>query len=258
MGLTRSASPGAPASPGRAAAVAVFGRTALTVGLRSASPPAASHWHHPDHVDLGGEILAGNDGSRVYFNESPRVGTNVLAQVAARGGDVARIAAPFRPPRSVDVSPDGAELLVVGSREQTAGLGAGGVDPCPSWVAARIGSAISGPSTRPGHLTDGTSSTRRVDGEVHVASSDGSGSRRIWTAPGHGPLAGVVARWRRLRLTVFAQERTAPLGDRGGRPGSSSSLAGLQSARAAVDGLPREVLRLHRMGGTHQGHLGPA
>ena len=147
-----------------------------------------------------------NDGSRIYFNELPRAGVSVLAQVAASGGEVAPIAAPFPKSEVYDVSADGSELLVMGYRVP------GSLEPTGEvWVIPALG----GTPHRVGDLraheaawsSDGRSiAYTTVSPDLYVARSDGSGSRRIWTAPGQ-------ARWpawshdgRRLRLTVFPKD----------------------------------------------------
>ncbi len=154
--------------------------------------------------DLAMKFQPVTDGVRVYFNEQ-RATSCVLAQVAARGGDVATIATPFSSFRVVDVSPDGAELLVVGFQDPSAS------GPAEVWNMPVVGGA----PRRVGDIRaadaawspDGRRiayATGSAGSEVTVASSDGSGSRRIWTAPG-------LCRWpawspdgRTLRLTVFA------------------------------------------------------
>ena len=157
------------------------------VSFRAASPPPRVTGSTQITEDLVSKSGLVTDGSRIYFNERPRAGNDVLAQVAARGGDVARIATPFPNPRVVDVSRDGAELLVLGSRELVrVGRAARGLDRTRRRRQPRIGSATSVPTTRPGHPTENASSTATgsTGTEVYVASSDGSGSRSIWTAPG--------------------------------------------------------------------------
>ena len=151
------------------------------------------------------------DGPRVYFQETLRMGNVVLAQVAARGGDVAQITTPFPDARVADVSADGAELLVLGSREPPAP----GSPSLPElWIVPVVGGsprrlgdiraldAVWSPDGQAIAYTAGATGS-----EVHVASSDGSGSRRIWAA--HGPCRGPA--WspdgRRLRLTVLAENK---------------------------------------------------
>jgi eukaryotic-like serine/threonine-protein kinase len=195
-----------------AGVLAVFGLAAFALWLGWASPLPRVTGYTQITSDLIAKFGPVTDGSRVYFNELPRAGASVLAQVAAGGGDVVQIVAPFATPQVVDVSSDGSELLVLSSRE-----------PFPSvslpevWIVPVVG----GTPHRVGDLRaleaawspDGRSiayTTGSTGSEVHVASSDGSGSRKIWTAPG-------TSRWpawshdgRRLRLTVFAGKGNGP------------------------------------------------
>ena len=199
-----------PSRPGRprllvgAGALALFGLAALAVWLRSASPLPRVTGTTQITADLVAKSGPVTDGSRVYFTELPRIGNAVLAQVAARGGDVARIATPFLDPQVADGSADGSELLVLGCR-----------GPCPLdsppevWIVPVVG----GSPRRVGDIravdaawsADGRSIAYiggSTGSEVYVASRDGSGSRKIWTAPGRSFCTAWSPDGRRLRLTV--------------------------------------------------------
>jgi hypothetical protein len=52
------------------------------------------------------------DGSRLYFNEILSNGQNVIVQVSTKGGDSAFLPVSVRQPKLLDLSKDGAELLV--------------------------------------------------------------------------------------------------------------------------------------------------
>jgi Tol biopolymer transport system component len=153
------------------------------------------------------------DGARVYFNEWPSEGKSVLAQVAARGGDVAQITTSLPDPRVVDVSPDGAELLVVGSRE-----------PPPEGSLPELWTlpVVGGAPRRVGDIRaidaawspDGRNIAYTTGGptwDVYVASSDGSGSRSIWKAPGQARFPAWSPDGRRLRLTLYVQDKPMAL-----------------------------------------------
>ena len=189
-----------------AAGLALFGLAAFTVWLRSAAPPPRVTGYTQITSDLVAKSGPVTDGSRIYFNERPRAGISVLAQVAASGGDVAQIATPFPAPQVVDVSPDGSELLVLSSSDPSAS-----VLPPEVWIVPVVG----GTPHRVGDLRaheaawspDGRNiayTTGATGSEVYVASSDGSGSRKIWTAPGTSRWPAWSPDGRRLRLTAFA------------------------------------------------------
>jgi DNA-binding winged helix-turn-helix (wHTH) protein len=62
-----------------------------------------------------GQAKAGRmatDGSRLYFNEILSNGQNVIVQVSTKGGDSAFLPVSVRQPKLLDLSKDGAELLV--------------------------------------------------------------------------------------------------------------------------------------------------
>jgi eukaryotic-like serine/threonine-protein kinase len=185
-----------------AAALAAFGLVAFAFWLSSASPAPRVTRTIQVTDDLVAKSGPVTDGPRVYFNESPRMGNAVLAQVTARGGDVAQIATPFPDARVVDVSPDGAELLVIGSREQP--------PPCSApevWTLPVVG----GSPRRVGDIRaidaawspDGRNIVYTTGSEVYVSSSDGSGSRSIWKAPFPARFPAWSPDGRRLRLTLF-------------------------------------------------------
>jgi hypothetical protein len=65
---------------------------------------------HDGHL----KSLAGTDGSRLYFNEMPgEASIGSIAQVAISGGLIGQIPVALPSPNLVDVSPDGANLLVL-------------------------------------------------------------------------------------------------------------------------------------------------
>jgi serine/threonine protein kinase/Tol biopolymer transport system component len=116
------------------------------------------------------------DGSRIYFTESS--GTrNMIAQVSASGGEVARIDVPGLGPYIAAVSPDGSELL---------GLEGGGLVESPLW-------SLPLPAGSPRRLGDllardatWTPSGRLVfarENDLYIAEHDGSAPMKLATAP---------------------------------------------------------------------------
>jgi eukaryotic-like serine/threonine-protein kinase len=187
-----------------AAVLAVVALAASTFWLMAHPAPPTVTGYSQITADHTAKFWPVTDGSRVYFNELPSAGVSVLAQVAASGGDVVQIATPFSAPHVVDVSADGSELLVLGSREPSAS-----VSPPEVWIVPVVG----GTPRRVGAIRayeaawspDGRNIAYATGSEVYVASSDGSGSRKIWTAPGESRWPAWSRDGRRLRLTVFAK-----------------------------------------------------
>jgi Tol biopolymer transport system component len=196
-----------------AAALVVLGLAAFAVWLRPAPPAPRVTRTTQITDDLVAKRGPVTDGARVYFCETPRAGKVVLAQVVARGGDVAQIATPFPEPRVVDVSPDGAELLVTGSREPPppGSLPEVWTVPVLGGTPQRVGDiravdAVWSPDGRRIAYTAGATGS-----EVYVASSDGSDSRSIWKAPGPARSPAWSPDGRRLRLTLFAPDKPMAL-----------------------------------------------
>jgi Tol biopolymer transport system component len=140
------------------------------------------------------------DGSRVYFNDFGNSGFSRIAYVAASGGEVVPFPALFpHLPLLVDVSRDGADLLVVV-------FDTGWMQSGELWVVPAVG----GTPRRVGDLRanyavwspDGKRMAFTRGSDLFVAAADGSDSQRVWTAPGflHSPAWSPDGR--RVRLSV--------------------------------------------------------
>jgi eukaryotic-like serine/threonine-protein kinase len=142
------------------------------------------------------------DGSRIYMTESTSADTGVAVQVSALGGDTSKIPLPFSNASVSDMSPSGAELLVMG---QEAPVGSNG-DPVELWTVPLVGGA----PRRVGDLRansaiwspDGRRIAYAAERRLSVAEADGSGSRVIWSAPGPFDVTAWSPDGRRLSLTV--------------------------------------------------------
>jgi len=169
------------------AALLVVGLGALAVRLALPPPVPRVKSYSQITSDRVRKSWPVTDGARVYFIESPRLDTDVLAQVAAGGGETIRLPTPFAALSLCDLSPDGSEFLLLAEREFT-----GTTRFAPQlWTAPVVG----GTPRRVGDLEgngavwspDKTRVAYTTGSDVLVAASDGSGSRKLWTAPGKTP-----------------------------------------------------------------------
>ncbi len=140
------------------------------------------------------------DGSRVYFNDFGNSSYSRIAHVAASGGEVVPFPVPFpHQPLVVDVSRDGADLLVVI-------FDAAWFQPGELWVVPAVG----GTPRRVGDLRanyavwspDGARIALTRGRDLLFANADGSDLRKAWTAAGflHSPAWSPDGR--RVRLSV--------------------------------------------------------
>jgi serine/threonine protein kinase len=118
------------------------------------------------------------DGARLYFTEVGK-GELRFAHVSTAGSETALIETPFRFPRMSDISPDRAQLLVVGFN--------GSEPESPLWTMPVLG----GPARRVGGV-QAHDATWTPDGDIVYANgsdlyrtkADGSGSRKLVTTAG--------------------------------------------------------------------------
>jgi eukaryotic-like serine/threonine-protein kinase len=107
------------ARPNRKLLVIAGGAAAIVLGVaalayfftRPEAVPKVSNYVQLTH-DGRPKQLVGTDGLRLYFDVG-NFSTEGIAAVSVAGGESTRIPAPFPLPYATDVSPDGAELLVV-------------------------------------------------------------------------------------------------------------------------------------------------
>jgi DNA-binding winged helix-turn-helix (wHTH) protein len=129
-----------------------------------------------------GQAKAGRmatDGSRLYFNEILSNGQNVIVQVSTKGGDSAFLPVSVRQPKLLDLSKDGAELLVADYQ----GYGqphALWVQPVAGGSPRRIGTVLAvdaafGPNE--------TSIIFSDEHDVYSISRDGSVQHKVLTVP---------------------------------------------------------------------------
>jgi Tol biopolymer transport system component/predicted Ser/Thr protein kinase len=182
--------------------VAVVALGALALRLATAHPPLKVKQVVQVTSDQAPKQRVFTDGTRLYFGEGSVTLRSVISQVAVTGGATGTVSVPFPAPFLVDISPDGTELLVLADR-QIVGL----VNtPSPLWIVPFLGGA-----PRPvGNLRatdaawspDGRTIAYTVGADLFLAGTDGSSSRRIWTAAGNVSYPAWAPDAGRLRLSV--------------------------------------------------------
>ena len=154
----------------------VAGTMALIVWLRSPLPPpriVGSKQLTHDGLQKSGLIT---DGNRIYFTESsgPRA---ALAQVSVAGGQVAPLETGMTFPLISDIAPDGSELLL---RNADFGDVPFWAVPLPTGSPRQLGN-LAGRS--PAWLRDGSLVFAKGK-DIYGAAHDGTGARKLATAPG--------------------------------------------------------------------------
>jgi eukaryotic-like serine/threonine-protein kinase len=137
------------------------------------------------------------DGGRLYFSEIA-AGNLTLAQVSTAGGETIPIVTPFEFPAIADISPDYAELLILGS--SSSGLEA------PLWIMP----TLAGTPRRVGEL-EAHGATWAPGGEIvyangfdlYRAKSDGGESHKLITAVGMPYWPRLSPDGRVLRFTIL-------------------------------------------------------
>ena len=124
--------------------------------------------------------LAGTDGARLYFNEVSSQGY-AISQVSATGGEVARLQIPSPTMILLDVSPDGATLLVADEVGQTAFRGPLWGLPVLGGSPRRIGDIVAQAAA---WSPDGQRMVYADGSTLFLANSDGGESRQLASLPG--------------------------------------------------------------------------
>jgi serine/threonine protein kinase/Tol biopolymer transport system component len=119
------------------------------------------------------------DGARLYFMTPTKAGWSA-AEVSASGGETVPVASTFDDVELADLSPDGAELLLIGKAEASA-EGPIYSLPLPAGLPRRVGEIL-------GHDAAWSPSGGQIvyanGAELFLANSDGSDSQRLVTVPG--------------------------------------------------------------------------
>ncbi|MGH9502532.1 MAG: protein kinase domain-containing protein [Terriglobales bacterium] len=163
-------------------AVGAFGLAsiALLFYLQSRPVPAPKvSGYVPITHDGNWKNLIGTDGARLYLNEFGSAGASV-SQVSSSGGEVARVPVPAPTMYLLDVSPDGARLLIADEVGQTAFNGPLWEVPVLGGSPRRIGDAVGQAAA---WSPDGQMIAYANDHDLFLAKSDGSEPRKLISAP---------------------------------------------------------------------------
>ncbi len=153
---------------------------AALIYLRSRPlPPPRVSGYVPVTHDASLKNLIGTDGSRLYFNEFASAGWGV-AQVSASGGEVAHVAVPVPTMALLDISPDGATLLVADELGQTAFRGSLWAVPVLGGSPRRLGEAAGQDAA---WSPNGQAIVYADGHDLFLMKSDGSESHKLVSAP---------------------------------------------------------------------------
>ncbi len=128
------------------------------------------------------------DGVRIYFTEILPGQLRSLAQVSTTGGEVVHLRSHLRRPRLLDLSPDGADLLLgnqeeIGAGSMTADSGQDSlwVQPLTGGSPSRVGSALVNDAAWGAHK--GTIVYGNGDG-IYLVRQDGTDARKLLSQAG--------------------------------------------------------------------------
>jgi Tol biopolymer transport system component/DNA-binding winged helix-turn-helix (wHTH) protein len=152
--------------------------------LRPLPPPHISEYTQITR-DGHRKLLAGTDGSRVYFNQADP--QPAISDIAISGGKSATITLPLPNPWLQDVSPDGSTLLVTSRENGQPSLWA--VQIPGGWMRrlanGRMASAAWSPDGK-------TVAYATRDGDIYVVKSDGTGvPKRVGPERRNGSVGGI-------------------------------------------------------------------
>jgi len=172
----------------------------LYLGIRPLPAPKVTGYNQITNDGVM-KSLGGTDGVRLYLTESSG-GAHWIAQMAVSGGAPTRMPMPSPSYNLLDVSPDGSSLLAAEKVAYADG---------PLWSvpilggsARRIGSLIGSSGA---WSPDGRRLAYSHHGDLFVAMSDGSQSRKVATVPGMVFKPAWSPDGRRIRFTAGEEHR---------------------------------------------------
>ena len=158
--------------------VLVVAATLIYLQSRPLPAPRVSGYVAVTH-DGNWKALVGTDGARLYLNEFGSAGPSV-SEVSSSGGEVARVPVPAPTMYLLDVSPDGANLLLADEVGQTAFSGPLWAVPVLGGSPRRIGDAVGQAAA---WSPDAQMMVYANDRDLFVARSDGTEPRKLVSAP---------------------------------------------------------------------------
>jgi Tol biopolymer transport system component len=166
-----------------------------------ARPPAAPRVSAIHELTRDGTVKGPlyTDGTRVYYTADIEAPATRLLQVPVTGGDSTTIETPsFRRPFLDDILPNRNVLLVEEQGRAEA--------PSPAWLLSTTGGSARPLGDVEVHNASFSADAQAIvyakGRDVFLARGDGSGSRRLLTAPGEVTLPRLSPDGRRLRYTV--------------------------------------------------------
>ena len=169
------------------AAIAVVAIAILVFRLTVPLPPPRVSGYVQLTNDGGAKAWTGyapplvNDGSRLYFVESPFF-SPILKQVSTLGGETSAIATPFLVNLVGDISPDRSSLLVPGFSGVENNDPPLWVLPLPAGTPRRLGELLGHDGT---WSPDGQRILFAKGNDLYVARTDGTEAKKLLSVPGH-------------------------------------------------------------------------
>jgi Tol biopolymer transport system component/tRNA A-37 threonylcarbamoyl transferase component Bud32 len=186
------------------AGVAALVVAGVAVALLFRTPPAPKVLgiHQITHTGHLKGWRLGTDAARIYFTEIVE-GHGVPMAVAAGGGDAAPIPMPLKDAWAWDVAPDGSELMVT-TQAPYERLFAVWRVPVLGGSPRRVGNLVVGD---PRDTPDGRGILYEDGRDIYLSNADGTGSRKLLSAPGDAYSPCYSPDGSRLRFTVLAPQQ---------------------------------------------------
>ncbi len=190
---------------------------------RPLPPPRVTGYTQITH-DGRKKSLAGTDGSRLYFNEMPgEASIGSIAQIAISGGLTGQIPVALPSPMLADVSPDGANLLVMPVPKEDSVT-------YPLWNVRILGGSTRrlGEAVVASYSPDANSVAYSTpEGDIWLVQSDGTGAHKLASVGGSvteivwSPDGGIIRFSRDNELWEISSSGLAPHKVLPGWPASS-------------------------------------